>query len=33
VVDWHKRVGAGDDAAAVSIDQINAYRNKSGITM
>lgn len=32
IVEWHKRVNAGEDAAAVTLAQIAAYRARSGIT-
>lgn len=32
IVDWHKRVNAGENAAEVTLAQIAAYRDRSGIT-
>ena len=32
IVDWHKRVNAGEDPAAVTLGQIADYRARSGIT-
>jgi CDP-glucose 4,6-dehydratase len=32
IVDWHKRVGSGEAAADVTIEQIDSYRARSGIT-
>ena len=32
IVDWHKSVNAGADAADKALDQIDAYRERSGIT-
>lgn len=29
IVDWHKRLIAGDDARAITLDQIEAYRNRA----
>lgn len=32
IVEWHKRVNAGDDVADVTFAQIEAYRLRSGVT-
>ena len=32
IVDWHKRVNAGESAADVTLAQIAAYRDRTGIT-
>ena len=32
IVDWHKRVNAGENAADVTLQQIDSYRERSGIT-
>jgi CDP-glucose 4,6-dehydratase len=32
IVDWHKRVRAGDDARAVTLEQVANYRARAGLT-
>ena len=33
IVDWHKGLAAGDDARTLTLDQIAAYRERSGVTV